>query len=100
MVVFENTLNNYVSSTFHLIRLAREIDLNASAFEQTHKNINNIFLIGSESESDVKKDLKTGAYLRFMFFDIYHYILHNTRMVNKAMEPTVATVKGDGTVHV
>lgn len=73
-----------VSSTFHLIRLAKEVDSRSNVFSIKHPNINSIFLIGSES--GVNKTVRSASYIRFLFYDIYDYILHKTRVANESVE--------------
>lgn len=58
-----------VSSTFHLIRLARQVELRKTRIP----NFDNLILVGAETKVD--SVVKMGAYVKSMMFDIYDYLL-------------------------
>ncbi len=71
-----------VSSTFHLIRLAKELEAELSLIFNSEKNlpdeertkIENIVLIGAEKVETKFKPVHDGPYMKLMFVDIFRYL--------------------------
>lgn len=71
-----------VSSTFHLIRLAREIQRELIKDANTGK-VARIVLVGAESPTHFFT-VQDAGYLKLMMFDVFHYLLRNTSNATNA----------------
>lgn len=86
----ENTLNSLdktkshnliiVSSTFHLIKLAKFVETELTKFYEKNKNcehfIKNIFLLGAEKEEAKFTPEKSSGYIKSMFVDVYNELIN------------------------
>lgn len=81
----EEPVNLYItSSTFHTIRLAKEVEFYLS--ENSHNiNINNLILVGAESPSTESDITMLPKYIKQTLFEIYRYFLPNEEFLRQML---------------
>ncbi|HWZ15468.1 MAG TPA: TauD/TfdA family dioxygenase [Mucilaginibacter sp.] len=91
-----------VSSTFHLIRLAQEVEKQLTViFNQGPENTNfikNIILIGAEGIDAKFTRVKSGGYVKSMFVDVYAELM-NYKEVMKTEMKLKQTLETKGYIH-
>jgi len=91
-----------VSSTFHLIRLAQEVEKQLTImFDELPQNpnfIKNIILIGAEGIDAKFTRVKSGGYVKSMFVDVYAELLNYKEQL-KVEKKFKQTLESKGYVH-